>query len=81
MAQAMTARPEAAAPRVVDVDWSLGVSASSSELQAIGSTFVVLRLHTEATDGTAQFVHLGKAHGALLFPMAFWRPAAARARL
>ena len=61
----------AAAPRVVDADWSLGVSASSSELQAIGSTFVVLRLHTERTDGSAQYVHLGKKRRApFLFSMA-----------
>ena len=56
----------------MDADWSLGVSASSSELQAIGSTFVVLRLHTERTDGSAQYVHLGKKRRA---PFLFPRPA------
>jgi hypothetical protein len=44
---------------LVDVDWSLGVSASSSELQALGSTFVVLRLRTQSADGTSAYVHLG----------------------
>ena len=56
--------PEAAAiarasSRLVGVDWSLGVSASSSELQALGTTFVILRLHTESDDGTSEYIHLG----------------------
>ena len=55
--------PPAALPAdaasLVDVDWSLGVTASSSELQALGSTFVLLRLHTRQADGTAEYVHLG----------------------
>lgn len=46
-------------PKIVGVDWSLGVTASSSELQAVGTTFVSLRLHTQSTDGTAEYVHLG----------------------
>ena len=33
--------------RLVDMDWSFGVSASSSEHTAMGSTFVALRLRTE----------------------------------
>lgn len=42
---------------LVDVDWTFGVSASSSELPAMGTTFVQLRLHTRGADGALQFVH------------------------
>ena len=47
-----------AGAKLLDVDWTLGVTASSSELQAIGSAFVQLRLHVERPDGTAECVHL-----------------------
>ena len=47
-----------AAPTIIDVDWSLGVTASSSEVQVVGATFVVLRLHTELPDGTTEYTHL-----------------------
>ena len=42
---------------LVDVDWTFGVSASSSEHQAMGTTFVQLRLHVLGADGAARYVH------------------------
>ena len=54
---------------LIGVDWSLGVTASSSELQAIGTTFVVLRLQTrDEYTGEVKYQHLGerstlKQHG------------------
>ena len=51
--------PASAPPKVTGVDWSLGVTASSSELQAVGTTFVQLRVQTESADNVAEYVHLG----------------------
>ena len=44
--------------QLVDVDWSFGVSASSSEHQAMGSTFVQMRLNAQGERG-AEYVHAG----------------------
>ena len=44
--------------QLLDVDWSFGVSASSSEHQAMGTTFVQLRLSTQGQNG-GEFVHTG----------------------
>jgi len=46
--------------QLLDVDWSFGVSASSSEHQAMGTTFVQLRLSTQGQNG-GEFVHTGAA--------------------
>ena len=46
--------------RLVDMDWSFGVSASSSEHMAMGTTFVQLRLHVQGAGGS-QFVYMGKS--------------------
>ena len=46
-------------PLICDADWSLIVTASSSELQAVGTTHVVLRLTIDKPDGGAEYVHLG----------------------
>ena len=53
-----TAPTTPATTHLIGVDWTLGVTASSSELQAVGSTFVVLRLHVEDEDGAARYEHL-----------------------
>ena len=45
--------------KFVDVDWNMGVIASSSELQAVGTTFVQLRFHVEKPDGSLDYAHLG----------------------
>ena len=43
--------------KLIDLDWSFGVSASSSEHMAMGTTYVQLRLQTATQSGT-EFVHM-----------------------
>ena len=66
-----------------DVEWSFGVSASSSEHQAMGTTFVQMRLNVQGEHG-AEYVHTGtrarprprSARILVLAPLSF--PCAAR---
>ena len=55
-------RPALADPsacvRLLDLDWSFGVSASSSEHMAMGTTFVQLRMLTQTAGGAAEHVHV-----------------------
>ena len=44
--------------QLIDADWSFGVSASSSEHAAMGTTFVQLRLKTRNANGAAENVHM-----------------------
>ena len=44
--------------RLVDADWSFGVSASSSEHAALGTTFVHVRLRTRTEIGGLETVHM-----------------------
>ena len=46
--------------QLVDVDWNFGVSASSSEHAAMGTTFVQLRLNARGQKGS-EYVHTGKS--------------------
>jgi hypothetical protein len=53
--------PKLAVPapvQLADLDWTFGVSASSSEHAAMGATFVQLRLQTRGADGRAELVHM-----------------------
>ena len=63
---ALTSAPAAASPvpAIRDTDWSLIVTASSSELQAVGTTHVLLRLTVDKPEGTSEYVHLGARHHA-----------------
>lgn len=44
--------------RLLDVNWSFGVSASSSNHAALGTTFVQLRLHVSNAEGAHEYVHM-----------------------
>uniref|UniRef100_A0A6S9UC12 COMM domain-containing protein n=1 Tax=Chrysotila carterae TaxID=13221 RepID=A0A6S9UC12_CHRCT len=43
---------------LIDVEWTFGVTASSSELEAVGSTYVQLRLTLSGDNGRARFAHI-----------------------
>ena len=45
------------AARLVDVDWTFGVTASSSEHAAVGSTYVQVRLAVQR-GAALEYVHL-----------------------
>ena len=40
--------------RLVGLDWKFGVTASSDELQAVGSSFVLVRLRVAPKDGSGE---------------------------
>ena len=42
------------AHRLVGLDWKFGVTASSDELQAVGSTFVLVRLKVAPKEGSGE---------------------------
>ena len=42
------------AQRLVGLDWKFGVTASSDELQAVGSTFVLVRLKVAPKEGSGE---------------------------
>ena len=44
----------AMAQRLVGLDWKFGVTSSSDELQAVGSSFVVVRLTTAPKEGDGE---------------------------
>ena len=48
----------AALERLVDVQWTLGVAASSSECASLGTTWVQMRLVVRRASGTLESVHM-----------------------